>query len=265
MGLGFRSELRLTGGWEGRQGLVAARGPSTKPRHLRLGSWMAPESGRLWLRGRPLGRGSTRSSGCVRGGASSAPAVLNVAPARNTLFTLAKQSKALGAYKLARHAYDRLQGLQSPARFQKSIELGSLTIRSKPFHDSEVRTPPSLAGLLLPSRRLWLWAWVLWEDGRCGLGSILHPAISWGPVTPSPLLVVGTDVPAQVSGGVGKHGCPYCPSHQDSALLSPAWEVAWAVAPVAGPSYSCRVSPASPACDSWPRGPLLPTPFDIGS
>ncbi|XP_048212257.1 intraflagellar transport protein 122 homolog isoform X1 [Perognathus longimembris pacificus] len=59
----------------------------------------------------------------------------------NTLFTLAKQSKALGAYKLARHAYDKLQGLQIPARFQKPIELGSLTIRSKPFHDSEELVP----------------------------------------------------------------------------------------------------------------------------
>uniref|UniRef100_A0A8D2DF58 Intraflagellar transport protein 122 homolog n=1 Tax=Sciurus vulgaris TaxID=55149 RepID=A0A8D2DF58_SCIVU len=59
----------------------------------------------------------------------------------NTLFTLARQSRALGAYKLARHAYDKLQGLQSPARFQKSIELGSLTIRSKPFHDSEELVP----------------------------------------------------------------------------------------------------------------------------
>ncbi|XP_065741259.1 intraflagellar transport protein 122 homolog isoform X6 [Phocoena phocoena] len=59
----------------------------------------------------------------------------------NTLFTLAKQSKALGAYKLARHAYDKLQGLQTPARFQKSIELGSLTIRSKPFQDSEELVP----------------------------------------------------------------------------------------------------------------------------
>ncbi|NXV86439.1 IF122 protein, partial [Calonectris borealis] len=59
----------------------------------------------------------------------------------NTLFALAKQSKALGAYTLARHAYDKLQGLQIPARFQKSIELGSLTIRSKPFHDSEELVP----------------------------------------------------------------------------------------------------------------------------
>ncbi|NXL95927.1 IF122 protein, partial [Alectura lathami] len=59
----------------------------------------------------------------------------------NTLFALAKQSKALGAYKLARHAYDKLQGLQVPARFQKPIELGSLTIRSKLFHDSEELVP----------------------------------------------------------------------------------------------------------------------------
>uniref|UniRef100_A0A8C3PIF9 Intraflagellar transport protein 122 homolog n=1 Tax=Calidris pygmaea TaxID=425635 RepID=A0A8C3PIF9_9CHAR len=59
----------------------------------------------------------------------------------NTLFALAKQSKALGAYKLARHAYEKLQGLQIPARFQKSIELGSLTVRSKPFHDSEELVP----------------------------------------------------------------------------------------------------------------------------
>uniref|UniRef100_A0A8C0ZAT7 Intraflagellar transport protein 122 homolog n=1 Tax=Cyanistes caeruleus TaxID=156563 RepID=A0A8C0ZAT7_CYACU len=59
----------------------------------------------------------------------------------NTLLALAKQSKALGAYKLARHAYDKLHGLQIPDRFQKSVELGSLTIRSKPFHDSEELVP----------------------------------------------------------------------------------------------------------------------------
>ncbi|XP_063663186.1 intraflagellar transport protein 122 homolog isoform X11 [Pan troglodytes] len=57
------------------------------------------------------------------------------------LFTLAKQSKALGAYRLARHAYDKLRGLYIPARFQKSIELGTLTIRAKPFHDSEELVP----------------------------------------------------------------------------------------------------------------------------
>nr|XP_055115103.1 intraflagellar transport protein 122 homolog isoform X10 [Symphalangus syndactylus] len=57
------------------------------------------------------------------------------------LFTLAKQSKALGAYRLARHAYDKLRGLYIPAKFQKSIELGTLTIRAKPFHDSEELVP----------------------------------------------------------------------------------------------------------------------------
>lgn len=67
------------------------------------------------------------------------PAVLNPVHGRKILFTLAKQSKALGAYRLARHAYDKLCGLYIPARFQKSIELGTLTIRAKPFHDSEVR------------------------------------------------------------------------------------------------------------------------------
>lgn len=56
----------------------------------------------------------------------------------NTLYALAKQSQKLGAYKLARYSYEKLQELHIPSRFQESIELGSLTIRSKPFHDSEV-------------------------------------------------------------------------------------------------------------------------------
>lgn len=58
------------------------------------------------------------------------------------MYALAKQSKALGAFKLARHAYEKLQGLRVPARFQESMELGSLTVRSKPFHDNEVGTSP---------------------------------------------------------------------------------------------------------------------------
>ncbi|XP_054464764.1 intraflagellar transport protein 122 homolog [Anoplopoma fimbria] len=55
----------------------------------------------------------------------------------NTLYALAKQSRRLGAYKLARYSYEKLQELHIPSRFQESIELGSLNIRSKPFHDSE--------------------------------------------------------------------------------------------------------------------------------
>lgn len=56
----------------------------------------------------------------------------------NTLYALAKQSRKLGAYKLARYSYEKLQELHIPSRFQDSVEVGSLTIRSKPFHDSEV-------------------------------------------------------------------------------------------------------------------------------
>lgn len=56
----------------------------------------------------------------------------------NTLYALAKQSVKLGAYKLARYSYEKLQELHFPSRLLESIELGSLTIRSKPFHDREV-------------------------------------------------------------------------------------------------------------------------------
>ena len=31
-----------------------------------------------------------------------------------------------------------MQSLKIPLRFQESIDLGSVTIRSKPFHDNEV-------------------------------------------------------------------------------------------------------------------------------
>lgn len=57
---------------------------------------------------------------------------------RAVLYTLAKQGKALGAYKVARHAYDQLQTLAIPQRFQEVIDLGSITIRSKPYQDKEV-------------------------------------------------------------------------------------------------------------------------------
>ncbi|CAB1336162.1 unnamed protein product [Coregonus sp. 'balchen'] len=55
----------------------------------------------------------------------------------NTLYALAKQSRTLGAFKLARHAYEKLQDLHVPSRFQESMDLGSLTVRSKPYHDNE--------------------------------------------------------------------------------------------------------------------------------
>lgn len=57
---------------------------------------------------------------------------------RDTLYALAKQSKVLGAYKVARHAFEKLQGLKIPSRYQESMELSCLTVRSKPYRDSEV-------------------------------------------------------------------------------------------------------------------------------
>ena len=52
------------------------------------------------------------------------------------LYALAKQSKNMGAYKMARHAFDKLQQLVIPRRFQQAIDLSSITIRSKPFQVS---------------------------------------------------------------------------------------------------------------------------------
>ena len=60
-----------------------------------------------------------------------------------TLYALAKQSKNLGAYKLARYAYEKLQTTRIPVRFTEAVDLGSITIRSKAFLDSEVGTQVS--------------------------------------------------------------------------------------------------------------------------
>ncbi|RDD42914.1 Intraflagellar transport protein 122-like protein [Trichoplax sp. H2] len=58
-----------------------------------------------------------------------------------TLFALAKQGRNLAAYKLARHAYDKLQSLKLPRELQEIVDLGSVTIRSKPFQDSDELLP----------------------------------------------------------------------------------------------------------------------------
>lgn len=57
------------------------------------------------------------------------------------LYTLARQSRTVEAYKLARYAYEQLDTLIAPRRLQDMIELGSLTIRAKPFHDREELIP----------------------------------------------------------------------------------------------------------------------------
>lgn len=44
----------------------------------------------------------------------------------------------MGAHKLARYAYEKLQTLRIPSRFQEAVDVGSVMIRSKAFADSEV-------------------------------------------------------------------------------------------------------------------------------
>jgi intraflagellar transport protein 122 len=58
----------------------------------------------------------------------------------NTLFTLAKQAMHLGAYKLARHAYDRLSKLQI-SRKQEEVELDMLLVQAKPVRDDPDHLP----------------------------------------------------------------------------------------------------------------------------
>ncbi|GAA30881.2 intraflagellar transport protein 122 homolog [Clonorchis sinensis] len=53
------------------------------------------------------------------------------------LHTLAKHGRALGAFKLARAVYDRLQHLHLPPDIRDKVELASLSIRAKRCVDSE--------------------------------------------------------------------------------------------------------------------------------
>jgi intraflagellar transport protein 122 len=58
------------------------------------------------------------------------------------LFALAKQSRSLGAYKLARYAYDRLlRNFQIPPGWRHVAENGWIAVRAKPFSDPETLAP----------------------------------------------------------------------------------------------------------------------------
>lgn len=57
------------------------------------------------------------------------------------LYTLAKQSRELEAYKFARLVYEKLNNLYLNPRLEEVVELGQLTIRAKPFNDSEDLLP----------------------------------------------------------------------------------------------------------------------------
>merc|ERR1719199_143476 len=57
------------------------------------------------------------------------------------LYALAKQAQNLGAFKLARMAYDKLQVLRVPPTWQHQIDLSCLAIRSKAYSDQEDLQP----------------------------------------------------------------------------------------------------------------------------
>jgi intraflagellar transport protein 122 len=59
----------------------------------------------------------------------------------STLYTLAKQAMQLGAYKLARNAFDRLSKLQIPERRVDEVELDMLLVQAKPVRDEPEHLP----------------------------------------------------------------------------------------------------------------------------
>ncbi len=58
-----------------------------------------------------------------------------------TLFTLARQAMLLGAFKLARHAYDRLSKLTVPERKVEEVEVDMLLVQAKPVRDDPDHLP----------------------------------------------------------------------------------------------------------------------------
>ncbi|XP_054274065.1 intraflagellar transport protein 122 homolog [Macrosteles quadrilineatus] len=53
------------------------------------------------------------------------------------LYALSKQARTLGAYKLARQALDKMQSLRIPPQFQEYVDIASMMVRAKPYHDNE--------------------------------------------------------------------------------------------------------------------------------
>ena len=52
-------------------------------------------------------------------------------------YALAKQARNLGAYKLAQHVLEKIQALKIPKRFRENVDLATLMVKSKPYHDAE--------------------------------------------------------------------------------------------------------------------------------
>ena len=58
-----------------------------------------------------------------------------------TLYTLAKHGELLGAYKLARYAYEQLEHLRVSDNWIDQIEFAMMTLQTKPFNDKEELLP----------------------------------------------------------------------------------------------------------------------------
>lgn len=58
-----------------------------------------------------------------------------------TLYTLGKQAILLQAFKLARHAFDKLQQLKTPAKWLDQVDMAVMTLQTKPFTDKEELLP----------------------------------------------------------------------------------------------------------------------------
>lgn len=56
-------------------------------------------------------------------------------------YTLAKQARTLGANKLAKQLFDKLQSLRIPPRFQEQVEIATISSRARPYSDPEELLP----------------------------------------------------------------------------------------------------------------------------
>lgn len=53
------------------------------------------------------------------------------------MYSLSKQATNLGAFKLARQIFDKIQTLRVPLRFQEYVDVSTILVRAKPFHDND--------------------------------------------------------------------------------------------------------------------------------
>lgn len=57
------------------------------------------------------------------------------------LYTLAKQAKKLGANKLAKQLFDKIQTLKIPHKFEEQVEIAAISSRARPYSDPEELLP----------------------------------------------------------------------------------------------------------------------------